>query len=160
RGDRRPIEGLDQRLGQRQPRGLDENVLWRRVAVDQRLHGWDEILGHGAAQAAVRELDDILLGAAFDAAALQHLAVDADAAELIDDDGEPLAPRRLEQMAEKRGFARAEEAGDDGRRDAGSVGHSAASLAGLKVAGKRAITLVCREAGRPEGSTTPVFALA
>ena len=38
--------------------------------------------------------------------------------------------------------------------------HSAASLACSKGAGKRAITLVCMEAGRPEGSTTPVFALA
>ena len=160
RADGRPIEGLDQGFRQSEPGGLDENVLRRRVAVDQRLHGGDEILGDGAAQTAIGQLDDILLGAAFDAAASQHLTIDADAAELIDDDGEPLAPRRLEQMAEKRGFSCAEKAGDDGRGDAGSVGHSAASLAGSKVAGKRAITLVCKDAGRPEGSTTPVFALA
>src|SRR5262245_5160773 len=160
RADRRPVEGLDQWLRQSEAGGLDENVLWRRVVLDQRLHGWDEILGNGAAQAAVRELNNILLRAAFDAAALQHFAVDADAAELIDDDGEPLAPRRLKQVTEKRSFPRAEEAGDDGCGDAGSVGHSAASLVGSKAAGKRAMTLVCKDAGRPEGSTTPVFALA
>ena len=160
RADGRPVEGLDQGLRQSEPRGLDENVLGRQVAVDQRLHGRDEIVGHGAAQAAIGELDDILLGAALDAAAPQDFAIDADAAELIDDDGEALAARGLEQMAHERGFSRAEEAGDDGRGDAGSVGHSAASLAGSKGAGKRAITLVCSEAGRPEGNTTPVFALA
>ena len=135
-------------------------MLRRRDAVDQRLHGGDEIFSHGAAEAAIGELDDILLRAAFDAAALQDFAIDADAAELIDDDGEPLAACGLEQMADERGFAGAEETGDDGSGDAGSVGHSAASLAGSKVAGKRAMTLVCSEAGRPEGSTTPVFALA
>ena len=151
RADGRPVEGLDQGLRQSEPRGLDENVLGRQVAVDQRLHGRDEIVGHGAAQAAIGELDDILLGAALDAAAPQDFAIDADAAELIDDDGEALAARGLEQMADERGFSRAEEAGDDGRGDAGSVGHSAASLAGSKGAGKRAITLVCNEAGRPDG---------
>ena len=160
RADGRPVEGLDQGLRQSEPRGLDENVLGRQVAVDQRLHGGYEIVGHGAAQTSIGELDDILLGAALDAAASQDFAVDADAAELIDDDGEALAARGLEQMAHERGFSRAEEAGDDGRGDAGSVGHSAASLAGSKGAGKRAITLVCNEAGRPDGNTTPVFALA
>ena len=160
RADGGPVEGLDQGLRQSKPRGLDENVLGRQVAVDQRLHGRDEIVGHGAAQAAIGELDDILLGAALDAAAPQDFAIDSDAAELIDDDGEALAARGLEQMAHERGFASAEEAGDDGRGDAGSVGHSAASLAGSKGAGKRAITLVCSEAGRPDGNTTPVFDLA
>jgi hypothetical protein len=53
RSDGRPIEGFNQGFRQSEPRGLDENVLWRRVAVDQRLHGWDEILGHGAAQTAI-----------------------------------------------------------------------------------------------------------
>src|SRR4249920_580222 len=135
-------------------------MLGRRGAVDQRLHGGDEIFRHGAADAAIGELDDILLGAAFDTAAPQHLAIDADAAELVDDNGKPLAARGLEQVADERGFTGAEEAGDDGRGDAARVGHSAASLDGSKVGGKRAITLVCKEAGRPEGSTTPVFALA
>ena len=136
RADRRPVEGLDQRLRQSEARGLDEDVLGRQVAVDQRLHGRDEIVGDGAAQAAIGELDDILLRAALDAAAPQDFAVDADAAELVDDDGEPLAARGLEQMAHERGFAGAEEAGDDGRGDAGSVGHSAASLAGSKGCGE------------------------
>jgi hypothetical protein len=97
---------------------------------------------------------------ALDATALQHLSIDADAAELIDDDGEPLAARGLEEMTHERGFASTEKPGDDGRGNAGSVGHSAASLAGSKGAGKRAITLVFSEAGRPDGNTTPVFALA
>src|SRR5262249_57962978 len=99
-------------------------------------------------QATTAQLDDIPLRAAFDAAALQCLAVDADAAELVDDDGKALAARCLEQMAEERGFARAEKAGDDGGRDTACVGHSAASFAGSKGAGERANTLACREAWR------------
>ena len=136
RADGRPVEGLHQRLRQREPGGLDEDVLGRDGAVDQRLHGRDEILGHGAAQAAIGELDDILLRAALDAAAAQRLAVDADAAELIDDDGEPQPVGVLQQMADQRRFPGAEEAGDDGGGDAGERRSFGGILGLLEISGK------------------------
>ena len=49
------------------------------------LHGRHEIVGDRAADAAVGQLDDVVLGAAGIAAAEQQLAVDADLAELVDD---------------------------------------------------------------------------
>ena len=62
----------------------------RQDLVERR----DEIVGDGAADAAIGQFDDVFLRAGVDAAALQDLAVDADIAELVDDDGQPLAARR------------------------------------------------------------------
>ena len=53
-----------------------------------------EIVGDGAADAAIGEFDDVFLRTSVDAAAFQDFAVDADVAELVDDDGEPLALAR------------------------------------------------------------------
>ena len=73
----------------------------------------DEIAAHGAAQAAVVELDDLLLAVVDD-----ELAVDRSLAELVDDDGDPLARLVLQDVVEKACLARAEEAGHDGGRNA------------------------------------------
>ena len=81
--------------------------------VEQALQRRHEIVGDGAAEAAVGQLDDGVLRAALDAAALQDLAVDADIAELVDDHGEPPAAGILQHMAHQRRLAGAEEAGDD-----------------------------------------------
>ena len=58
-------------------------------AVEKPRQGRQEIVGNGAAQAAIGQLDDVVLGAGRVAAAEQQLAVDAELAELVDDDGEP-----------------------------------------------------------------------
>ncbi len=94
RADRRPVERLHQRLGQREARGLDDDVVRPVLAAEKRLDGWDEIVGHGAAQAAIGELDDVFLAAALNAARAQDVAVDADIAELVDDEREAAARRR------------------------------------------------------------------
>ena len=73
-----------------------------------------EFVGHGAAQAAVGELDDILLGASGIAASFEDFAVDADVAEFIDDHGEPSALRICQYVADQGRLAGAEKAGDDG----------------------------------------------
>ena len=62
------LNALHQRLGQGEARGLDDDVLGRVRAVQQPLQRRHEIVGHGAADAAVGELDDVVLGAALDAA--------------------------------------------------------------------------------------------
>ena len=82
--------------------------------VEQRVQGRHEIVGHRAADAAVGQFDDVFLRAAFDAAALDEGAVEADIAELVDEHGEPAAAGILQQVAHQRRLARAEEAGDDG----------------------------------------------
>ncbi len=86
-------------------------------AVEQRLHRRDEILGHGAADAAVRQLEDIIFGAGLVAAALEDVAVDAEITEFVDDERYALAIRVVEQMADEGGLAGAEKAGDDGGGD-------------------------------------------
>ena len=90
--DRRPMERLHQRLRQRQAGGLDDDVLdafARQNGVERR----HELVGDGAAQAAIGEFDDVLLRAGVIAAAFENFAVDADVAELVDDDGEAAALR-------------------------------------------------------------------
>ena len=87
----RPVEGLHQRLRQREPGGLDHDVLDRGPARQDHVERRHEFVRHRAAQAAVGELDDVLFRAGRVAAALEDLAVDADVAELVDDDGEPPA---------------------------------------------------------------------
>src|SRR5262249_8282743 len=69
----------------------------------------------GAADAAVGQLDHVVLGAALDAAAFDDGPVDAQVAELVDDQRQLAAVGRLQQMADESGLAGAEEAGDDGR---------------------------------------------
>jgi len=66
-----PGEGLHQRLGQCQTRGLDQDMLGWRGAVEQPFEGRQEILGHGTTDTAVGELDDVLLAATGLAAAEQ-----------------------------------------------------------------------------------------
>ena len=59
------------------------------AALEQPGQGRQEIVGDRAAQAAIGQLDDVVVGASRVAAAEQQLAVDAELAELVDDDGEP-----------------------------------------------------------------------
>ena len=86
----------------------------RREDPVQRRH---EVVGHRAADAAVRELDDILLRAALDPAALQDLAVDPDVAELVDEDRQPPPAGVLQQMPDQRRLPGPEKPGDDGARN-------------------------------------------
>ena len=110
-----PVEGGDQRLGEREARGLDQDVLGRGLAGEQRLDRRHEVVGHGAADAAVGELDDIGLVAGLVAAALQHILVDAEIAELVDDQRDAPPVRGAQRVADEAGLAGAEEAGDHGR---------------------------------------------
>ena len=113
-----PGEGLHQRLRQRQAGGLDDDMVGRLGAVDQPGQGRQEIVGDGAAQAAIGQLDDVVVGASRVAAAEQQLAVDAELAELVDDDGQPVPGGGGQQMPHQARLAGAEKAGDDRRGDA------------------------------------------
>jgi hypothetical protein len=91
-------------------------------------HHWREFFLHGAAQAAVGQLEQLAIGlpgfVAADAAAAQQFTVDTEFAELIDDHGDAPAFGVLQQVAQQRGLATAEKAGNDGGGDlAGLHGH-------------------------------------
>src|SRR3546814_3587683 len=89
-------------------------MVGRIGAVEQLLQGGQEIVGHRAAQAAVGQLDDVVIRAIGTAAGLQQLAIDADLAEFVDDQRQPAAPGVAQQVADQRGLAGAEKAGDHG----------------------------------------------
>ena len=120
----RPSERLHQRLRQREPRGLDDDVLGRLVAAEQGFDGGEEVVRDGAADAAVGELQDVVFRAALDAAALDDLRVDADVAELVDDEGQAPPVRVGEEVADHAGLARPEESGDHGGGDPCAHGRS------------------------------------
>jgi hypothetical protein len=115
---RRPMEGLNQGLRQREAGRFDHDMLDAWLARENQIECGDELVRHRAAQAPVGQLDDILFGAGGVAATFENFAVDADVAEFVDDHRDPSALRVSEQMADQRRLAGAEKAGDDGARHA------------------------------------------
>ena len=151
---RRPLERLHQRLRQSQARGLDQDVVDLRRARQDQVERRHEIVGHGAADAAIGELDDVLLRAGLDAAAFEDLAVDADIAELVDDDRQPAAAGVLQDVADQRRLAGAEKAGDDGAGDAFErCGHDWIPM--MARGGMRATRPRFRLSGRPRQGSRP-----
>ena len=158
--DRRPVEGGDERLRQGEARGLDQDVLGRVRPVEERVQGRHEIVGDGAADAAVRQLDDVLLRAARDAAAFDEGAVEAEIAELVDEHREPAPAGVLEEVAHQRRLAGAEKAGDDGAGDLGEVAHGGFLVAVrpqslARRGGMRATTPLRKASGRSRQGTRP-----
>ena len=104
-------EGLGDggRIGE--TRRLDDDRIEFAAPLHQPLEDADEIAAHGAADAAVVHLEDFLVGAD------DELVVDADFAELVDDDGIALPVRLGEDAIEQRRLARAEIAGENGDGD-------------------------------------------
>ena len=83
------------------------------VAPEHLLHRRQEIVGDGAADAAVGELDDVVRAAGLAAAIGKHLTVEADIAEFVDDQRDAPPARILQEPADQRRLPGAEEAGDD-----------------------------------------------
>ena len=75
-------EGLRDRAGIGEARGLDQDAVELVLALHQAFEDADQIAAHGAADAAVVHLEDFLVG-------IDHeVVVDADLAELVFDDGD------------------------------------------------------------------------
>ncbi len=114
--DFRPVEGLHQRLGQRQARGFDEDMVKVATARHQFTHHREEFFLHRAAEAAVGQLEDAAVGLLFataDGALLENFAIDAQLAELVDDHGDTTPFGIAQHVAQQGGFAGAEKAGND-----------------------------------------------
>ena len=114
-------EGLQDRAGIGEPAGFDQDALeLRHVALRPLGHEIAQrVLQVGAgvaAEAAVAEQRHLVARAA------HQRIVDADAAELVDDDGGAGAFRRRQEATHQRGLAGAEEAGDHGHRNARAAG--------------------------------------
>ena len=114
RTESRPINRFDQGLRQGQTAGFDHDMLGRIVPVEQGFHSRDKVVGNRAAQAAVGQLHDVIVAAAFDPAAAQDLTVHAHVAKLVDDQRNATAAGVLQPMADEAGFASAQKAGHDG----------------------------------------------
>ena len=57
------------------------------LAGQQLFYGGDEFVSHGAADAAIGQFDDVILGAIFVAAGFQNIAVHTHITEFVDDEG-------------------------------------------------------------------------
>ena len=104
-------EGLRDGAGIGHAGGLDQDHVELVAALAELGQDADEIAAHAAADAAVVQLEDFLVGLD------DELVVDADLAEFILDHRDALAVVLGEDAVEQRGLARAEKAGDDGDRD-------------------------------------------
>jgi isochorismate synthase EntC len=93
-------------------------MVRRDRAVQQRLDGGQKIVGHRAAETAIGEFHHVVLAAALDAATQQQFPVDAEIAELVDQEGEAPTVIVFDHMADQAGLAGAEKSGDDGRGNA------------------------------------------
>ena len=103
----RPIERAHQRLRQRQARRLDHDVIGRRLAIQQLFHRRNKVIGHGAADAAVRQLHHVILGAGLIPAAFQYVTIHAQIAEFVNNQSNALALSVLQHVPDQCRFARA-----------------------------------------------------
>jgi hypothetical protein len=101
-------EGLGDGPGSARPRGLDDDRVEAALALHQARTHPDQVAAHRAADAAVVHLEDLFVGAD------DQVVVDADLAELVDDDGVALAVVLGEDAVEQGGLAGAEVAGEHG----------------------------------------------
>ena len=106
-------EGLRHRRGVGEAGGLDDDGVELAFAPHEPVDDAHQVAAHGAADAAVVHLEHFLVGVD------DELVVDADLAELVDDDGVFLAVRLGQDAVEQRGLAGAEIAGEHGDGDFG-----------------------------------------
>ena len=111
--NRRPVEGLQQRLRQCQTTCFHDNAVQLVSAFKQTLDGRQEIVLHSAAKTAVVELNKTTLQLLFrtEAAAANQITIEADAAEFIHHHGQPLTAVH-KQMTQHSGFASPKKSGD------------------------------------------------
>ncbi len=112
-------EGLGDRHRIGKAGGLDDDAVETAGAAHQAFHHADQVAAHGAADAAVVHLVDLFVRLD------DQVVIDADLAELVDDDRIFLAVIVGEDAVQKRRLAGAEIAGEhgDGNGFCGSFGH-------------------------------------
>ena len=110
--DGRPAEGRHQGLGQRQATRFHHDAVELVGAFQQPLHGGDEVVLNGAAEAAVGQLHQasiqFILGT--EATAAQQIAIDPHLAEFVHENGKALATVQ-QQMTQQGGLPCSQETG-------------------------------------------------
>ncbi len=84
-------------------------------AIQKLGHGRDEIIGNGAADAAIVELDHIFFAAGLNPATFQNAAINTEIAKFIDDQRNAFSIGVFQQVADHRRFARSKKTRNDGR---------------------------------------------
>ena len=79
--------------------------------------GWHKIISYRAANAAIIEFNNIVLGATLNAAAFQHFAIHAQITKFIDDKRNTSAICCHQHIADQCGFAGTQKSGDNGCRN-------------------------------------------
>ena len=102
---------IDENVGRKTRLDAVEAAAAARLPLHQPLHHADQVAAHRAADATVVHLEHFFVGAD------DEIVVDADLAELVDDDGVLLAVVLGEDAVEEGGLACAEIAGEDGDGD-------------------------------------------
>ena len=108
----RPFKGFEQRFGQRQPRGFDQDMIWPRGERHQGFDSGNEIIGHSTTDAPIGQLDDVFGRAVWNGAGFQNFTIDANVAKFIDNHGQTFALGVLHQVANQRGLSGPEKTGD------------------------------------------------
>lgn len=104
-------DGLGDGFGLADAAGFDDDVV-EAVGEGDVAELVDEVEFEGAADAAVLEWDEAVVGLSDDAALLDEGGVDVDLSDVVDDDGEADALTVGEEAVEECGFAAAEVAGE------------------------------------------------
>lgn len=107
-GHPRRRRSLGDRRGVGEARRLYQDAVEPLAPAHQRLDDADQVPAHRAADAAIVHFEHLLVGID------DEIVIDADLAELVDDDRELLAMRLGEDAVEKRGLSCSEIAGEDG----------------------------------------------
>jgi hypothetical protein len=118
----RPVERGRHRHRLGDAAGLDEDGV-EATAAGQLAHGVEQVLAQGAADAAVGQLHQLLLGAIQAALAGDEGGVDVDLAHVVDDHRDLATLPVAQHVVEQRGLACSEEAGEHGDGDTGGGSH-------------------------------------
>ena len=128
-----PAKGLDQRFGQCQAGGFDDNVIGRFGQGEDLFDRRQKVVGDRAADAAIGQLEDVFIRAVGIAAAFEQFTVHREIAEFIDHEGKFLAVGLFDQVTDHRGLAGTKKAGDNGCWYFSGDSHAlSASSAGFK----------------------------
>ena len=119
-----PLKGFQQGLRQGKTTGFDQNAVQLIRPFQQRLHRWQEIILHRAAETAVGEFHKpaIQLLLIAEAAATEEIAIDSHFAELVHQHSQASLGVQ-QQMAEQGGLAGTEETGHHSHRQPPGVLH-------------------------------------
>ena len=125
RADLGPVQGGNQGLGQGQTTGLDHDSIEVVGPLQKPLHGGEEVFLHGAAEAAIGQLNQptvyVVVGA--EPTAAQQGPIDADLTEFVNQHSQPLTAVQ-QQMPQQGCFAGTQKTGHHGDRQASAwVGH-------------------------------------